>query len=71
MAVPNAVVDLVGVAGDGQVALSWTAPLDGGSAITDYIVQYRIVSGGGGDTMIFVDLLGNAIVDSEGKALVQ
>lgn len=39
--VPDAVADLAGVAGDGEVVLTWTAPADGGSAITDYIVQYR------------------------------
>jgi len=38
---PAAVVDLAGVAGDTEVALSWTAPDDGGAAISDYIVQYR------------------------------
>lgn len=39
--VPAAVDDLAGTAGDSQVVLTWTAPDDGGSAITDYIVQYR------------------------------
>ena len=34
---PSAPRDVVGVAGDGQVALSWTPPLsDGGEAITSY-----------------------------------
>jgi hypothetical protein len=41
--VPAAIVDLFGVAGDGQVVLTWTAPDDGGSAITDYAVRYREV----------------------------
>jgi trimeric autotransporter adhesin len=29
--------------GDTSVALSWTAPANGGSAITDYVVQYRYI----------------------------
>jgi hypothetical protein len=31
--------------GDTQVSLSWTAPSNGGSAITDYVVQYSSDSG--------------------------
>ena len=38
---PDAVTDLAGTAGDTQVVLTWTAPADNGSSITDYIVQYR------------------------------
>jgi hypothetical protein len=41
--VPDAVTNLAGVAGNSQVTLTWTAPADNGSAITDYIVQYRQV----------------------------
>ena len=38
---PYAPSNVVGVRGDGQVHLSWTAPeSDGGSAITNYIIQY-------------------------------
>ena len=33
--------------GNGQVQLSWTAPDNGGSPITDYLVQYRTSSGPG------------------------
>jgi hypothetical protein len=40
---PSAVTDLAGVAGNSQVTLTWTAPADNGSTITDYIVQYRQV----------------------------
>lgn len=39
--IPDAVIDLAGTIGDQQVALTWTAPDDGGSAITDYVVQWR------------------------------
>ena len=38
---PYAPSNVVGVRGDGQVQLSWAAPQsDGGSAVTDYIIQY-------------------------------
>lgn len=40
--VPSAPTSVVGTSGNGQVSLTWTAPSsDGGSAITDYVVQYR------------------------------
>ena len=40
--------------GSGQVKLSWTAPTDSGSAITDYIIQSadRIVTGPFGDDVL-------------------
>jgi large repetitive protein len=42
VASPSAPINLVGRPSNGQVILSWTAPAsNGGSAITDYIVQYR------------------------------
>lgn len=34
-----------GAAGNGQVALRWVAPDDGGSPITDYVVQYSANNG--------------------------
>lgn len=39
--VPSAVSDLSGVGGDTEAVMTWNAPADNGSAITDYIVQYR------------------------------
>jgi predicted phage tail protein len=46
VATPGTPASLSGVAGNAQVALSWTAPTsDGGSALTDYIVQYSSNSG--------------------------
>lgn len=40
--VPNAATNLVATRGNAQVGLSWTAPIDdGGSTITDYVVQYK------------------------------
>ncbi len=38
---PDAPTSFSGTAGLQQVALSWTAPSNGGSAITDYLVEYR------------------------------
>jgi hypothetical protein len=48
LTVPGAPTSVAGVAGNGQVVVSWTAPSStGGSAITDYTVQY---SSNGGST---------------------
>jgi formylglycine-generating enzyme required for sulfatase activity len=44
--VPAAPISLIGTPGNGQVSLSWTAPADnGGSAITDYTIQYSTNGG--------------------------
>jgi len=43
-AAPDAPSSLVATAGNTQVALSWTAPNANGSAITDYIVEYKLTS---------------------------
>jgi len=49
--VPTAPTGLAGTAGDQQVALAWTAPSsNGGSAITDYVVEYT-PSGGSAQTV--------------------
>ena len=51
---PGAPTSVTGTAGDGQVSLSWTAPSsNGGSAITDYFVQYS--SNNGTDWTTFSD----------------
>ena len=42
---PGQVTGLSAVPGDGQVTLSWTAPVSGGAAITDYAIERQI--GGG------------------------
>ena len=39
---PDAITDLLGDAGVGYVNLLWTAPYDGGSAITSYTVEYKL-----------------------------
>jgi hypothetical protein len=40
--IPSAIADLTATAGNTQVTLSWTAPNNGGSSITDYIIQYKL-----------------------------
>ncbi|NDD05941.1 MAG: BspA family leucine-rich repeat surface protein, partial [Proteobacteria bacterium] len=42
---PDAPTNLQGVATDSVVSLSWTAPSNGGSAITDYVIQYSSDNG--------------------------
>lgn len=44
---PGQVTALIPTPGNTQVALTWTAPSTGGSAITDYVVQYRTTAGPG------------------------
>jgi len=39
--VPGTPTNLVATPGNNQVALSWTAPSNGGSPITDYTIEYR------------------------------
>lgn len=44
--VPGAPTSVAGTAGPRNVALTWTAPAsDGGSAITDYVVEYKVSTG--------------------------
>ncbi|MDD2819528.1 MAG: fibronectin type III domain-containing protein [Candidatus Nanopelagicales bacterium] len=38
---PSVVTDLAAAPGNRQIALTWTAPIDGGSAITDYAIQFK------------------------------
>ena len=45
-AVPGAVTDLEAAVGDGQVVLSWTAPAFNHSAISDYIIEYKLAASG-------------------------
>jgi plastocyanin len=40
LTVPSIPSDLAATSGDHQIALSWSAPNNGGSPITDYIVEY-------------------------------
>jgi hypothetical protein len=57
--VPDAIVNLSATAGDEEVDLTWTAPDDGGAAITDYVIQYGITSGG---------FPGNAVTFNDGTS---
>src|SRR5690606_4159191 len=54
-AVPDAIDDLLANPGNSQVYLSWTAPADNGSAITDYIVEYGETTGFPGNAQVFND----------------
>ena len=43
---PSSPINLIGVAGDRQVKLNWTAPINsGGYIITDYVIQYSANNG--------------------------
>jgi len=53
--VPDAITDLNATSGETQVTLTWTAPADNGSAITDYIVEYGVTSGFPGNAQVFSD----------------
>ncbi len=56
---PGPPTGLSAVSVDGGAALSWTAPADdGGSAITDYIIHFRVV--GGTSWIVYVDGSGTA-----------
>jgi titin len=59
--VPGAPGDLVADPGDGQVVLTWTAPFDGGSAMTGYVV----VRTSGGDTEEFETGVVTTYTDTE------
>lgn len=56
---PTAPRSVVGVAGDTQASVSWGAPTsDGGSDITDYIVEYQ--QDGAATWLVFADGMSNA-----------
>lgn len=61
--VPDAPISLTTTAGDGQVALSWLAPVfNGGAAITDYEVKYRIVGAATWTTFIHTASTATSII---------
>ncbi|MGE3340404.1 MAG: beta strand repeat-containing protein [Candidatus Altimarinota bacterium] len=53
--VPAAIIDLSAIGANSEVALTWSAPADGGSAITDYIVEYGATAGFPGNAQVFSD----------------
>jgi hypothetical protein len=58
-AVPSTPLNVVGVGGNTQVSLSWSAPSsNGGQAITDYVIQYSSNSGSAWTT--FTDTVSSA-----------
>lgn len=42
---PDVSIDVMAIAGDGSVALAWTAPADNGAVIEDYIAEYSADEG--------------------------
>jgi len=50
---PGQITDLAGTVGDSKVVLTWSAPSDGGSPITDYIIEYK--ESASPTYMVFVD----------------
>ena len=57
--VSDAPTSVTGVRGNGQVQLSWTAPVsNGGSAVRDYTIQYS--SGSGSSWLTFTDTVSSA-----------
>lgn len=59
--VPDQTTGLGAVAGDGEITLNWTAPADGGSALTDYILErdagtgFAVITDGVGTGTSFTD----------------
>jgi hypothetical protein len=54
---PGIPTNLAATVGDNEISLTWSAPSsNGGSAITDYVIQYQLTSGGSWAT--FVDGVG-------------
>lgn len=56
---PRQVTGVKTLAGNGQVEISWLAPKNGGSAITDYVIEYKLNSSGSWTT--FVDGVGTGL----------
>jgi alpha-tubulin suppressor-like RCC1 family protein len=56
---PSRVGSLSTTSGDGQVALSWSAPATGGASISDYLIEYSANSGTTWTT--FVDAVTSAL----------
>ena len=52
---PTIPTNLTAVGADAEVTLTWTAPSDGGSPITDYLIEYRADSGQGQGSWIVFD----------------
>ncbi len=42
--VPDAPTSLSATVGNAEISLTWTAPSDNGSAITDYVIEYRLTA---------------------------
>lgn len=64
--VPDAVSDLAGTPGNAQVVLTWTAPADGGDAITDYVVDYRVSGTAPSGLRYPTSISGRKVLDQDG-----
>ena len=52
---PSAIIDLAAIAGSTEVDLTWSAPANGGDAITDYVIQFGETAGFPGNAAVFPD----------------
>jgi hypothetical protein len=53
---PAKVENLIATAGDKQVSLAWTAPSDGGSALTNYVIERTTNNFVGGETPVLTEI---------------
>ncbi|QLH02685.1 hypothetical protein C5F47_03480 [Nitrosopumilus cobalaminigenes] len=68
---PHKISNLNAISENGQISLSWAAPYDGGSPITDYIIEYKRSSdesfsiynnGGGSSTVVLLNGLAKNVL---------
>ena len=60
--VPGVATGLTATRGNAQVALSWTAPVTNGSAITNYVIEYKPTSGSSWSTFVHAASTATSII---------